>query len=234
MYHPRVCAANVLKLESAYGVSLQEHALPEIDSWTGRLADVMDHKGKPLRALTEDEEAWILNETLLCKVDFAYFATRYAKINVKGHGLKTMDPFLETQLFILKKMGALELATYQGERQDGILLNLLKGARQVGGSTLAECVIGHRVVTQANLFGLLASDVPGEKGSGYLFDMLERIIDSLPWWLAPELIEHVKNAELKTAAGCNIWVDAGKSMKGAVGARGQLGRMKNISLCHIS
>src|SRR5262249_46697682 len=158
----------VAALEDAYRATAREHSLAEVEEMTERLATTVDAKGKSLRPLAREEERFILNELILTKADYRYWCPRYCKINVEGSGVERMSHFLGSQEFLLDRIAEMERQIAAGERSDGILVNLLKGARQTGGSTFAESVIAHRFSTQNNLFGLVASDVPGETGSGYI------------------------------------------------------------------
>lgn len=234
MYHPTVISNSIDKLSEAYGLQPIEYSVAEVSAWVDRLAGAVDDKGNPKRPLTNEESQFIQNELILTKSSYKYWAERYCKINVAGQGIERMYPLLSSQDIIVREMGKVEHAIFKGEREDGILLNLLKGGRQMGGSTLAESILAHRSTTQNNLQGLIASDVPGEDGSGYLFGMYERIIDNLPWWLCPKVEDRVKNSEISFDGGSHLWVGAGKSIRGTAGKRGQLGRGKTLSLLHLS
>lgn len=168
---------------------------------------------------------------LLGKVDWAYWAERYAQINVEGQGMARPYPLFDSQKLILNELALLELQIHEGTREDGILVNLLK-ARQLGASTEWEMLQAHRMATQNNIFGLVASDEPGT--SAYLFDMFERIIENLPWYMRPGVKEHVKNTEMLFDGGSHIWMGSGKSTRGTEGMRGQLGRGKTLSVVHLS
>lgn len=234
-------SAQISAIESAYGRSLTPYTVPETEEWIARLRDVPDPSDPPdklksplthRREVTTEENAFVLNELLLTKVDFRYWAERYAWINTEGAGLQRLYPFWESQEFILAEIARLERETYIGNLNDGQLIALLK-ARQLGGSTLSQCLIAHRAATQDNIFGLIAADV--DEQSAYLFDMFERILFHLPWFLRPRALEHTKRpGEMKLDGGTNIWTGAGKSTRGSAGDRGNLSRGKTISLAHLS
>jgi hypothetical protein len=234
MFHPDVCDERLRKLEDAFhpGFTVQPHSVAEVEEMVHRLAGVHAVKGKAPRPLEEAEARFVVNERLLVQSSFEYWATRYAMINVGGARLGRMNPFLDTQAFILGRLAEAELAVRDGEIHDGILCNLLKGARQVGGSTFAEAVAAYRMTTEEHLFALIAADVP--ETSAFMFDIYERIIENLPWWLAPKVEEHVKNKEMKFDTECHVWVGSGKSTRGTEGQRGQLGRGKTLGFCHLS
>src|SRR5258708_19011809 len=95
-----------------------------------------------------------------------------------------------------------------------------------------------RVATEANVRALLASDAPDSSGSEGLFGMYERLVATLPWWLAPPEKFHQKNQHIVFETGSAILVESGKSMKGGLqdkgGSKGQLGRSKTFSTVHLT
>lgn len=232
MFSAKVVAANLAKLESAFKFETRPYSIAEVEEFTRGLQGAVDKKGLPLRPLTPSEDIFIKNEMILTKVDFRYWAERYSTINVKGRGTGHLVPFLDSQEFLLSKIAAIELDIFEGRRLDGILLNVLKAARQVGVSTLAEMIGAHKFSTQDGLFGLIAAGVPDD--SGYLFGMLELCLESLPWFLRPAEKSHVKNSEIEFDGGSHIWLGAGKSMKGVAGARGNLGRGRTLAFVHLT
>lgn len=212
---------------------LRAYTVPEVEEWTQRLSDVVGKKGQRLRGLAEEEQGFIINELVLTKASFAYWAERYCYINVEGVGVERLYPLWDSQKLLLEEIASQELRNFEGEKEDGILVNCLK-ARQLGASTFGGGLVGHRASTQNNLQGLIASDVPGPSGAGYLFGMFERVIDHLPWFLSPDVTDRVKDTEIAFDGGTHVWVGAGKSMKGTEGRRGQLGRGKTLSLLQLS
>lgn len=236
MYHPTVVSAAISKLSDHYAPhlpqgGLREYSVSEVDEWLARLATQYDEKGRQLRELSLEEQRFVLNELLMSKASFAYWAERYSYISLSGAGLGRMYPLWESQRLILAEIARVELAMYEGEWAGGILIALLK-SRQLGGSTLAQSLIAHRATTQDNVFGLIAADDPTQ--SAYLFDMFERIVEHLPVFLHPTITEHVKNTEMKFDGGSNIWTGSGKSTRGVKGERGQIGRGKTLAVLHLS
>lgn len=192
--------------------------------------------------LTQEEELFILNERILTKWDFEYWATGYAMIIRPDEGLSPLYPLWESQQLILQEIGKQELERRRIGHPDGLLFNILKG-RQLGASTLCQSMLAHRVTTQSYTFGLIASDVPQNSGSTGLFGKLELTVAQLPWWLRPRELFHEKNQHIVFAneqgePGSSIIVESGKSMKGALqdegGSKGQLGRSKTYSIGHLS
>lgn len=234
MFHPQVIAYRLKALERKFvkRFTLQHHTVQEVSDFNGRMREIQDDEGNLKRTLEEDEQSFIISEQVICKVDFAYFAERHIWINREGQGLARMFPLLESQQFVLQRIGDIELAIVEGRHADGILINLLKGARQIGGSTLAEAIGVHRFTSQTNIFGLIAADVPDQ--SGFLFDMYERGVDNLPFYLRSDITDRVKATEMKFNTGSHIWVGSGKSVRGTEGKRGQLGRGRTLSFVHLS
>lgn len=234
MFHPLVVESSTQKLWDNWkpGFLPRELSISEADDLTKRLAKHIDEKGNIVKEITAEEAKLITNERLMVKASFKYTAERYLIINREGAGLGRMFPLLESQQFILDRIADKELEIHEHKVSDGILVNLLKGARQIGGSTLAEAIGAYKFTQQNHLFGVIAADEPGT--SAYIFDMFERFVENMPWWLKPIEVEHVKNSEILFDNDSHIWVGAGKSTRGTEGKRGQLGRGRTISFGHLS
>jgi hypothetical protein len=200
-----------------------------------RIASIFDPTKKQLiRPMTVEEEAFITHELARCKADAMYWVRRYAFIKTKEQTLVRIVPF-EAQEILLKHIANAELDAVRGLTGDGIVLAVLK-ARQLGASTLTEALITHRAIFYANTTALVAGDV--ESQSAYLFDMLERIYENLPWWMKPTKDHHVKDTEMYFSdLDSLILVESGKSVRGGAThgqARGQMGRGKTYPLAHLS
>lgn len=232
MYHPAIIASTVAAFERRWKCTLVEHSAAEIQEMSARIDSSRDKEGNAVRALDKAEQAFIQNELLMCKASFPYYGSRYCQIRHRDSIVAPMFPLLESQQFVLDRVAQIEKSNADNRSNNGIIVNVLKGARQVGISTLTQGAFSHRVNTQNNIFGLIAGDDPAQ--SAYLFGILERIIDSLPWWMKLEITDHVKNTEIRTSGGSHVWVGSGKSTRGVSGQRGQLGRGKSLSLCHCS
>lgn len=240
MYHPHLVAIRRAQLERTLNISLQETPPAEIPEWTQRLSTVFHPKtGERVRALTPEEDRFVLHERLLGKIDWRYWAERYCVINLAGQTLGPLFPLMESQVLILDAIGRQEKDRYESGHPDGLFPTVLK-ARQLGASTVADSIIAHRTTTHANVFALVASDVPDN--SSFLYDMFERTVDHLAWWMKPTITERVKNDEMVFGTGSRLFVAASKSTRGADkttrgsqdGKKGQLGRGKTISNFHLS
>lgn len=192
---------------------------------------------EPSRPFSQEEEQFVLNERLLCRLDYRYAAERYLWINADGQTLKPMYPLWESQELILKELARVELEHWETRHPDGLLLNILKG-RQLGASTLAQSLVAHRVLTHGQVRALIASDVPQNSGSEGLFGMLELMVEHWPWWLKPREKFHTKSRHIIWANGSRVVVESGKSMKGGLqeegGEKGNIGRSKTYSVAHLS
>lgn len=239
MYSPQRVAIARAQLERLTRTPLVEIPPQEIPEWQARLATVWGKKGEQIRALDAEERAFINNERLMGKISWRYWAERYSTINIAGQALGKLFPLWESQNLILAKIGQIEMERYEAGHPDGIFPVILK-ARQQGISTLAASILAHRLTTHANIFGLVASDVPDN--SGFLYDMFERTVDHLPWWMKPTIAERVKNDEMVFGTGSRLFAGASKSTRGADksdrssvdGRKGQLGRGKTLSMFHLS
>lgn len=209
---------------------------PEREVW-GRVEEIAalkNEKGELKRALNAAEERFLLNELVMSKADFEYWATRFVRIKTKDAMLEPMR-FFESQRIILDKIAEVERQADSGERGDGVVVAILK-ARQLGASSLTEAMIAHRAFFYGNLMALIAGDTPEQ--SGYLFDMIERIYDHLPWWMRPDRTYHVKDTEMFFASQDSlVKVYAAKSTRGGndmLLGKGQLGRGVTPHIAHLS
>lgn len=245
MYHPTVIAARESTLLAQPAIQMlfprgfTRHAVGEVQQRCADLEKILSPKGQPSRALTPSEDAFILNEKLLGKIDFAYWAERYAFISIEARGVGPLYPLWASQQMILAELAKRELLIFHGTLEDGIFVNILK-SRQLGASTLSQALLCHRTTTYAQTIALLASDVPDS--SDFLFDMQERLVDHLPWFMRPTITERKTNDELVYGTGSRLLWGAGKSTRGQSkeragtgrGAKGQLGRGKTLAAFHGS
>lgn len=236
MYHPAIVAKRRELVEATFRETfprgLREYPVAEVKGYRERLSTLWDRKGKQVRELDSEEQAYIANEQVLTKIHYRYWAERYSTINIAGQALGPMFPLLESQGLILDEIGRIERERVESGHPDGVLFLVVK-ARQLGCSTLMSSLIAHRSTTHAHTLGLVASDVPDS--SAFLFDMYERNIDHLPWYLRPTIAERVKNDEIVYGTGSHVFVGASKSTRGGQeGKRGQIGRGKTLSVVHLS
>jgi hypothetical protein len=243
MYHPDVIAEREAQATRQFGSAFPNgvipwYSVPDSAALTASAMQAVDDEGAPTRALTEDEGLFVSSARLRYIYDFPYFAERFCWIDMEGHGLRRLTPFWESQRLVLDQLGRIEKANRDNGSPDGLLLNILK-ARQLGVSTLSEALVAHRIITRAHIRALAAADV--EEQAGYLFRMVVRIYDQLPWFLRPRKVYFNKNRELSLANSSFLKTAWGKSTRGALqsvsgaeGSKGSIGRGQTYSVVHIS
>lgn len=213
MYSSKIIAAKALKLESQLPIKLREYSLGEVDEWVNRLRllihpDSTEKNPKLVRSLNAEEQAFVSNEVLMCKISYPYWATHYAWIKGDKGGLHRIK-FWESQDMLLSAIAALE------EANKPILIINLK-ARQIGASTISETILTHKVINNYGMTSLVASDEPSK--SEFLFNMMERVYDNLPFYLKPNRKYQVKGQQLVfDKLDSHIFVDSGNKRSGGVG-----------------
>lgn len=240
MIHPTVIDARRERLNAALKDvlppgGLREYSVAEVREFVDyRLPQHFDPKtGQQTVPFSREALTFMQNEQLMSKVSFPYWGERYWSINFQGQAIAPLYPLWESQRLILARIGEIEKARFESGHPDGIVYDILK-ARQLGASTLAEAIMGHRSTCYAHVFGLIASDEPD--ASGFLFDMFERGVARLPFYMRPGITEHVKNDEMVFSHGSHVFVGWSRAQRktAEVGKRGQIGRGKTLSLLHLS
>lgn len=212
------------------------YSVDDSSAFTKSLAQAVDDHGLPIRRLTADEDLFIATSRLRIGIDFTYYAERFVDIDAEGHGVRPLFPLWESQRCLMDRLATIELAHTHGQHPDGLLINCLK-ARQLGVSTLASALSSHRILTQPHVRALSGADV--ETQAGYLFRMIERVYDRLPWFLKPEKTTRVKDRELAFTTGSGVFTAWGKSTRGELQEttgrqKGHIARGKTFSVVHIS
>lgn len=213
MYSPLIIKAKATAIESQYPIKLREYTPAEVTEWVERLKtlihpDSSETNPKLVRPLQADEQNFVSNEVFMCKISYPYWATRYAYIKSDKGGLIRIK-FWESQEMLLSAISALE------EAQKPILLINLK-ARQIGASTISETVLTHKVTNNHGITSLVASDEPSK--SEFLFNMMERVFDHLPFYLKPHRKYQVKGTQLVfDQLDSHIFVDSGNKRSGGIG-----------------
>lgn len=192
-------------------------------------------KGEMVRQPTMEEAMVIRLELARCKASPLYWLQHYARIKDKDARSIAAYPLLDSQTMMMSLLSRLEESVIAGEKRDGLLLIALK-ARQVGISTLTELLILHRTMFYGNLYALIAADVEGQ--SANLFDMTERALRAVPWWMRPRITNHVKDAELNFGdIDSIIKVTFANTTRGGTQIgfeKGQMGRGGTVHLFHGS
>lgn len=214
------------------------YSIADSDQLTRDLTAIRTPGGSYSRPLTADESLFLAATPLRCAIDYRYFVTRFGYVDDQGHGLRRLTTLSESQTFVLDKVGDLERRRW-GTHPDGLLFNVLK-ARQLYVSTLAETMLAHRVLFFPHTRALSGADV--EEQAGYLFRMVVRLYDQLPWFLQPTpRFPFVKNRELGLGNQSFVKTAWGKSTRGALqsvtgqeGSKGAIGRGQTYGTVHLS
>src|SRR5436305_991563 len=92
MYSPRVIAQNLERETQRLGFDPQYHSVDDVRRANSYLKNLTDEDGSLKRKLKPDEERWIANERVLCRVDFSYFTTRYVFVESEESRLVLFEP----------------------------------------------------------------------------------------------------------------------------------------------
>lgn len=244
MFHQQIISTRLNNLADAVrrngdsSFEFRDLSTEVVDGWVARLDTIYDPATNQVkRPLSPDEESFIQHEILRCKADFRYWLTRYAWIKNKHAQLVHVQP-THVQDLLLERIASLEYKSIVLKAGDGILLANLK-ARQLGISTISECIICHRVFFYGNIAGLIASDVDDHTMN--LYEMCIRLFENLPWWMKPrsenpDLDYRPKNKLISFHDQDSlIRFGSGKNMQGGQGQeKGSLGTGSTPHLVHVS
>ena len=198
MYHPQVIEANIASQQAEINerarqsydpnlekFELQYHSIAEVRAacshFTERLrqydiACERDPKTPKIK-FNLDERRWIRNERVMCRLDFLYWATRYAYIRSRDGQLILYSPNV-AQRIVHTLRAENELARV------AIAFIQLK-ARQLGVSTDTEITVLHRGQFYAHTNAVVASSDPDK--STKMAGMMERAFDNQPFYLKPNI-----------------------------------------------
>ncbi len=179
MYSPQVIKA---RLEAAH-LSLREqfpkleltyHSIEEVEAANSYFDDLL--KRDPTFKLSPEEQLWIINERVVCKSDYRYWATRYGWIKGVGQRVMRYEPNIAQNIFH-DILAELEESGYE------LILQFLK-ARRLGVSTECQLLGCHRIIFTPHTSAIIGSANPedSDKLSKMLFFSLER----QPHWLRPK------------------------------------------------
>lgn len=213
MYSPKIIAAKAAAIESKYPIKLKEYSVAEVETWVDKLKDLIhpessEAKPRLTRALHTHEQDFITNEIFMCKISYPYWAPRYAFIKYDKGGVRRIK-LSESQEMLLSVLGTLEESGKPAK-----IINLK--ARQVYASTFSETVITHKVMNTPGITAIVASDEP--KKSEFMFNMMERVYNHMPFYLKPHKKFHVKGSQLFfDELDSLIDVDSGNKTVGGIG-----------------
>lgn len=235
MYSKRIVAASKERLERSLGLRLREYSDTEINDFAYRLKDV-DWDAAPtsqiIATLPSDVQSYILNELQLCKIDWEYWASRYARIT-DDKGRSVALKMWPSQQMLVEKIAGIEEAAWdaymsdekQEELECKISLILLK-SRQVGGTIIGEILLSHLVLFFHHTRAVIGSDHPDN--SLKLFRVFTNVVDGLPKWMCPEWSDRVKGTNMHfPLLNSDVIVGSGNQ-------KTTLGQGMTVDGCHLT
>jgi hypothetical protein len=192
-------------------------SLVEVDYESERVVSVRNPDARPEETLTKDEVRWIENETLLCRIDFRYWVSRYVFIKNDEDAIFRFTPWMSQSIF-------LDIIAEMEDEQIAIFLIILK-ARQLGISRIISLILLHRVIFYDNRNAFLASST--EDKTRLLFDMLDFTLFRLPWWMRPQEKFRREGKLLELYNGSGVTLQHGQQGTGI--ARGTTPTVAHIS-----
>lgn len=158
---------------------------------------------KITRPLTQVEQDFVDSEQLLCKVDFEYWFTRYACVELDpgvtkdGKGGIAPPILAESQRHYVNLLGRKEVEVHEEFRRYGLTLGIhayFHKTRQVMATATARAITWHRLLFWNGTRAFCATlDDPR---IGELFKRDHIILDNLPWWQLPKVYPDVKDTEI--------------------------------------
>ncbi len=211
MYSPLIIERNLAKLSDSLNVRLQRYSNDTVEELSAHLVKLVrsyDKEGRPYkwtRQPNDQEQAYIDNERVLCKYDFAYWANRYAYIELasiegkpaSGVGRLGSVGFMRPQEVLLEKLAKSEEEMYEaadkGHLVDGLRYFINKG-RQLHFTAICRLLSNHRVLFWPDTLAIAAS--VNEDMTGELYRRDKTLFDNLPWFLKPQVEYDTKNQQL--------------------------------------
>lgn len=163
--------------------------------------------GGLVRDLDSREREFIDSERILCKADFEYYLTRYHTVE-RDPGVGTESgngpaKLLESQRLFIHRLGQREQTCYDEHAKYGHTAGILAIAhkcRQVAFTATSRGASIHRMLFYPGTRAFAATLKDGPQGTGELYSRDLLTIDSLPFWLAPEISSRVKDEEISFAS----------------------------------
>ena len=212
MYSKVVIEANRGALERKLALELREYSESEILEFSYRLRDI-DWEAQPsgsiIPTLEPDIQSYIFNELSLCKIDFEYFCTRYAKITDDRGRLSTIRPWPSQKALLnkLSQMEAKEWDFFQSHPEiptfECKLPVVLLKSRQVGGTVISEALAAHLTIFFPHTRTIIGSDHPDN--SLKLFRVFTMIVDNLPGWMKPRIDGRIKARTFTSTTSTPMW-----------------------------
>src|SRR5215471_7766978 len=229
MFHPKIIETTLERWSRQKGNFTPEpHSVLEAERLISHFNSIVEVDEGVLRSTRDPEKNWretltaeearlIRNERILCRADFGYFVSRYCWIKNEEDRVVRMEPWISQQIFlsILAEMQLDQMA---------LMLIILK-ARQLGLSRVISLILLHAVLFSAHTNAFLASST--EDKTGLLFDMLDFVLERLPFWMRPEEKFRRENKFLELMNGSALTLQHGQQTTGI--ARGTTPTKAHIS-----
>src|SRR5574343_667595 len=133
------------------GIELGFYSISSSVAMQEQIESAYDYEQKKqIRDLTKEEQDFIDNEMLLCKLHAPYWLEKYCWIKPSSGRPTRLKPN-KTQQVLLQVLAEME------EKNIPLLIQLLK-LRQLGCSTIVELLIAHRDLFYSNIDGLVAGN----------------------------------------------------------------------------
>lgn len=218
MYNEKVINSRLERLEARRGAPLVRYSVKDARQAVGHFKLLMDDHGNRRRALTQEENAFIENERILCALDFRYYLERYSTINDRENRLVQLNPNV-AQTYLLALWAESEGNSFE-------IANQILKARQLGLSTLWELAIGHRLQFKRNLRAVVGSNDPDK--SRTMSAMMELNWEHMPWYLMPERTAYRVGERIEFGKmGSLVSIQHGTQTSG-------IGRGSTYTLAHLS
>lgn len=159
-----------------------------------------DRLSRPLSAV---EQNFVASEQLICKVDFEYWFTRYACVELDpgvtpdGKGGIAPPILAESQHHYINLLGKKEIEVHEEFKKHGLTLGIhayFHKTRQVMATATARALSWHRLLFWNGTRAFCAT--LDDSRIGELFKRDHIIIDNLPWWQLPKIYPDVKDTEI--------------------------------------
>lgn len=171
----RVRAANKVFQKQHPDYQLTYHSIEQIEEWNAHLETIRGRDGLFTRELTLEEDRWVTNERMLCKIDHRYGLTRYCFIKNRKNKIVRFVPNIAQNI-------ALDVLSEMEEAGVELILQFLK-ARRLGISTLFQLLVTLRLLFTRNISAIVGASNPED--SDKLSKMCLLAIERFPFWLRP-------------------------------------------------
>lgn len=188
MYSPEVNRHQLQIANQVFQRKYPEHKLvyhseADVLNWREHLEAIRGKDGTFTRDLTVEEDRWITNERMVCKINHLYALRRYCHIrNRDDDRIILFKPNL-AQRIILDILAEME------EQGVEMILQFLK-ARRLGVSTLFQLLVALRLLFDRNLAAIVSASNPEDTDE--ISRMCLMAIEWFPYWMRP-LSTHLKD-----------------------------------------